>query len=267
MKRFTGCLLMIASMCILAESAAADDKSKNGAIAVTTPDAAVQVTLIRWRGQEQVQSVSGGSTEGSTCSWASVPAESSGLGDVVQASAGPAPSDQAVAYNLFCNGVYRTTVWVGPEDIVDVDAAIQAEAERYVQDVLAPVVRIGVNPSGQGLVGLASWFWIEGFSGSVQAPPISAFGMTVDVRMSSGTVTWDFDDGTVEQGDLGRAYPEESTVQHRFQRHGTYDVTAAIELLPEYSVNGGPWLTLPNLSVTAAASHTVEQRQPVLTNR
>lgn len=249
--------------------ATAEERDTNQVVAPTaqTMDEAVRITILRLGGGEAVQAVTGATSAGDACDWSSIPAQSTNQGDVIHVPDQPGADQQQVLYSLFCNGDFYGNVWVGPEDIVDVDAAIQAEAERYVQDVLAPVVRIGVNPSGQGLVGLASWFWIEGFSGSVQAPPISAFGMTVDVRMSSGTVRWDFDDGTVEQGDLGRAYPEESTVQHRFQRHGTYDVTAAIELLPEYSVNGGLWLTLPNLSVTAAASHTVEQRQPVLTNR
>jgi hypothetical protein len=154
---------------------------------------------------------------------------------------------------------------VAPDDVVDLDASARAEAERYVRDVLTPAVSIGVNPSARGLAGLRSWFWIDGFAGTLTAPPISAFGMTIDVRMSAGTVTWDFGDGTVEQGDLGRAYPEESTVQHAHRDAGSYTITATIDLVPEYRVDGGPWTTLPNLSTTASTTHAVEQRQPVIT--
>lgn len=244
----------------------ADDKLRT-ITAQTTPEDAVRITLVKSGDDHSVQSVSGGGTSAVGCSWTSRPADRNGLAGDVELPVTGGPGSGLVLYDVFCDGVYHSSVWVGPEDVVDVDAVVRGELERYVREVLAPVVRIGVNPSGSGLVGLASWFWIEGFSGSVAAPPISAFGMSVDVRMSSGTVRWDFGDGSVEVGDLGRAYPEESSVQHRFQRHGTYDVTAQIELVPEYSVNGGPWLTLPDLSVSAAATHPVEQRQPVLTSR
>jgi hypothetical protein len=114
-------------------------------------------------------------------------------------------------------------------------------------------------------VGLPSWFWIDGFDGQVSAPPISAFGLTIDVRMSSGSVTWDFGDGTVETGDLGHAYPEESTVQHVHQHDGTFTITASIDLVPEYRVDGGPWITLPELQAVATAEHPVEERQAVVT--
>jgi hypothetical protein len=128
------------------------------------------------------------------------------------------------------------------------------------------VVGIGVNPAAKGLVGLRSWFWVEGFSGQVTAPAISAFGLSIEVRMSSGGVDWDFGDGTELRGDLGRAYPAESTVQHAHQRDGEFTIRAAIDLVPEYRVNGGPWLTLPNLTATATAVHEVEQRQAVVTS-
>src|SRR5690606_20208194 len=128
----------------------------------------------------------------------------------------------------------------------DLDEAARVEAERYVRDVLMPAVSIGVNPVAKGLVGLRSWFWIEGFDGTVTAPPISAFGMTIDVRMSTGSVTWDFGDGTVEPGDLGRAYPAESTVQHAHQSGGTYTVAATLDLVPQYRVDGGAWIMLPD---------------------
>ena len=165
-----------------------------------------------------------------------------------------------------CNGTIVQPIWVAPDDIVDVDAVARDEAQRYIEDVLVPVVRIGVNPAARGLVGLPSWFWIDGFDGQVMAPPITAFGLTIDVRMSSGTVSWDFGDGTVESGDLGRAYPEESTVQHVHQHDGTFTITASIDLVPEYRVDGGPWITLPNLQAVATATHAVEERQAVVTH-
>ena len=138
----------------------------------------------------------------------------------------PKPHPEAQLVLLLCNGNVVQPIWVAPEDIVDLDAAARNEAQRYIEDVLVPAVRIGVNPAARGLVGLDSWFWIDGFDGSVTAPPISAFGLTIDVRMSSGTVSWDFGDGTVEPGDLGRPYPQESTVRHVHQHDGSFAITA-----------------------------------------
>jgi hypothetical protein len=180
-------------------------------------------------------------------------------------SAGPMPDPAARFALLLCNGSVVRAIWVAPSDVIDLDAAARAEAERYVRDVLTPAVSIGVNPAAKGLAGLRSWFWIDGFAGSVTAPPISAFGLTIDVRMAAGGVRWDFGDGTIADGDLGRAYPEESTVQHAHRSAGSYRITATIALVPEYRVNGGGWITLPNLMAVAATTHQVEQRQPVVT--
>jgi len=40
---------------------------------------------------------------------------------------------------------------------------------------------------------------------------------------------------------------------------------ATIDLQPEYRVDGGPWLTLPDLQATATTVHQVEERQAVIT--
>lgn len=180
---------------------------------------------------------------------------------------GEKPHPEARLALLMCDEAVHGPVWVAPEDVIDLDALARQEAERYVEEVLRPDVSIGANPVGQGLVGLRSWFWVDGFAGSVTAPPITAFGMTIEVRMAAGGVRWDFGDGTVVDGDLGRPYPEESTVQHAHQRSGTYTVTAALDLVPEYRVDGGPWLALPDLTATASVEHPVEQRQAVVTRR
>lgn len=264
MKR--AAFMAMALLLIGATPAAADGKEKSAvhADASTVADG-VRVTVLKAGGQYTVQSVSDGSgaaREGCTWSILFTPSlESAPYGT----SAGPMPDPAARFGLLLCDGAIVRAIWVAPRDVVDLDAAARAEAERYIEDVLTPAVSIGVNPAAKGLAGLRSWFWIDGFAGSVTAPPISAFGLTIEVRMSSGTVTWDFGDGSTLQGDLGRAYPQESTVQHAHQDAGTFTITATIDLVPEYRVNGGPWLRLPNLDATATATHAVEQRQPVIT--
>jgi hypothetical protein len=229
----------------------------------TVPDA-VRVVIVKSGGEHTVASVSGGGGAQQECDWSVLFV---GELDVVAYGTyfGPRPHPDARPALLLCNGEIVQPIWVSPDDIIDLDAAASDEADRYIEDVLVPVVHIGVNPAARGLVGLESWFWIDGFDGQVAAPPITAFGLTIEVRMSSGTVTWDFGDGTVENGDLGQAYPEESTVRHAHQHDGTFTITATIDLVPEYRVDGGPWITLPNLQAVASTDHDVEERQAVVT--
>lgn len=242
------------------------DERRDGVDTVleTLPDA-VRVTLIRSGGEDRVAGVTGGdSAARAGCAWSvsfATDLSDTPYGDDL----GPPPHPEARPALLLCDGLIVGPIWVAPADVVDLDALARDAAQRYVEDVLVPAVSIGVNPGAQGLVGLASWFWVEGFGGQVTAPPIAAFGLTVDVRMSTASVTWSYGDGTTERGDLGRAYPAESTVQHVYQRDGSFTVTAAIDLTPEYRVDGGPWLTLPDLAAVATAQHAVQERQAVVT--
>lgn len=253
----------------LQQTALADGKDKSavhdGVTAESVGDA-VRVTVTKAGGEYVVRAVSGGGSaarEGCTWSLLFVP----DLADAPYGtSVGQRPDPDARFAMLLCNGEIVRAIWVAPRDVIDLDAAAQTEAQRYVEEVLTPAISIGVNPAAKGLAGLRSWFWIDGFDGTVTAPPIAALGVTIDVRMSTGSVTWDFGDGSVERGDLGRAYPEESSVQHAHRDAGSYVVQAAISLVPEFRVNGGPWFTLPNLTTTASVTHEVQQRQAVVTD-
>src|SRR5690606_20499708 len=152
-------------------------------------------------GMDAVRSVTRGGMENHEgCSWSLLYVP--GLDDTPYGtSAGPMPHPEARFALLQCDGVTVRPVWVAPDAVIDLDAAARAEAQRYVEEVLRPAVSIGANPAAKGLVGLRSWFWVEGFGGQVTAPPITAFGMTIEVRMATGSVTWDFGDGTIVDGD------------------------------------------------------------------
>lgn len=256
-------LLLAATLIVLLPSvASADDRTP--VVHGQTTDDGVRVTVIKVGGVFSVGAVSGtgGSGGQEPCVWSVVTPT---LNDAPYgSSAGAQPSPEHRFALLLCNGNLVREIWVAPADIVDVDAIATAEVERFVRDVLMPDVTIGVNPDASGLAGLRSWFWIEGFDGSVEAPTINAFGLSIDVRMTSEQVTWGFGDGTTLDGDLGLAYPAESTVQHAHRDAGAYDITATLHLVPEYRVDGGPWITLPNLEPTATAAFDVEEREAVL---
>lgn len=262
-------LLVVFAAVVVAAPALADETEPVRDVrgSADTVSDAVRVTIVKSGGRYGVQAVAGGGggAQSDGCAWSVVFAPD--LADAPYGqSAGPIPHPDAQFALLLCNGALTRYIWVAPDDVMDLDAMAQAEAQRYVEEVLVPDVGIGVNPAARGLAGLRSWFWIEGFDGTVTAPPITAFGLTIDVRMTMTGVTWDFGDGTVEPGDLGRPYPEESTVQHAHQRAGTFTITATIDLAPEYRVDGGPWLALPALPVVASTDHDVEQRQAVITD-
>lgn len=247
-------------------SGGSSNGSSNGGGGAETVPGAVRVTVVKMGGDYSVQSVRGGGSDAQTgCVWSVDLAPD--LGDVPYGtSPGPQPDPEARFALLLCNGTVVRAIWLAPSDIIDLDAAARDAAQRYIEDVLAPAITVGINPSATGLVGLPSWFWVEGFSGEVTAPPIDAFGFSIEVRMSSHEATWDFGDGTVVTGDLGRAYPAESTVRHAHQHDGTFTVAARIQLVPEYRVNGGPWITLPPLETVATADNVVEERQAVITD-
>lgn len=251
-------------MAVWPVDAAADQTDPVSEVNAGTVPEGVRVTVIRVGGEYTVGEVRGGGTAQQGCSWSVV--LTPGLEEAPYGTtAGPKPDPDAQFALLLCDGTIVRAIWILPDDIVDLDAAARAEAERYVEDVLMPAVRIGVNPEAQGLAGLRSWFWIDGYAGSVQAPPITVFGLTIDVRMAGERVTWDFGDGSTLDGDLGLAYPAESTVQHAHRASGSFTIGATLHLVPEYRVDGGPWIALPQLAPTATATLPVEEREPVIT--
>ncbi len=264
------CLVVaVALLLVVAGGAGAQESGGNSEAGAGTIDGGVRVTVIKSGGSYRVGAVSGGGPSGSSgplsdCTWTVIFApELSEAPYGLPVSARRNPDDQFAL--LVCNGTILRGIWVATSDIVDLDAVAAAEAARYVKDVLVPQVGIGVNPALRGLVGLRSWFWIDGFTGVATAPAITAFGVTIDVRMFSNSVVWNFGDGHEWRGDLGRTYPVPSTVQHGYQRHGSYPVVAVIHLVPEYRVDGGPWLPLAGLEARASAQHDVEQRQAIIT--
>ncbi len=244
---------------------AAAESPDGGEPPAATIEGAVRVTLLKVGGSYEVQQIHGSAAVAhGGCRW--TVEFSFGLDEApFGTSVGPIPSEDARLALLLCDGSVVRPIWVAPRDILDLDAVARGRAQRYIEDVLVPAVRIGVNPTATGLVGLESWYWITGFDGRITAPPITAFGMTVEVRMTSGRVRWDFGDGSELDGDLGQAYPAESSVRHAHARDGRFTIIADIALLPEYRVDGGRWFVLAPLSAVATATEQVEERQAVIT--
>ena len=127
-----------------------------------------------------------------------------------------------------------------------------------------PELRIGANPQ-PGLTGLPSWFWIEGYDGKPLVVRRAAPGITVDIEVRAGPLTWDFGDGTVVVAGYGRPYPEPSDVAHTYERRGTHTVTVRYAFTARYRVNGAAWAELDAVGRVASRTYPVREVRSLLT--
>ncbi len=129
-----------------------------------------------------------------------------------------------------------------------------------------PVLTLGINPRA-GLTGLPSWFWLSG-SDAMPDAVASSGPLSVRVRARLAGVSWEFGDGLgTDSSDLGKAFPNQSDVQHTYQTDtygiaSGYSVIAVMRYLVTYSVNGGPWLTLGVKTRPYSQPYRVYQIQP-----
>jgi hypothetical protein len=162
----------------------------------------------------------------------------------------------ATAVQIRCGTSVVDERWIGPGDVVDVDAEARAQAEQYVRSVLAPRLSMGVNPPANVLVGLPTWFWLDGWDGApINVTVTAPWGETIDIELTLARVMWDFGDGSPsELGDLGEAFPSESSVEHVYTDRSTsrsspdaaFSVTASVQINVRYWYDGGgPYAVAP----------------------
>ena len=231
-----------------------------GPVDGTSGQGGVTITIVQWEGQDQVHAQGGGVDDG--CDYALDSGPPGFVPDLD--TVGPRPADAHLAV-LTCNGVAVDLVWVGPHNTVDLADAARAAAQRWVQTIPVPSPTIGSSPPDAGLVGLESWFWIaDGPDGSI-TDRVEAFGVGVDVRMVPSAVSWSFGDGHTAQGGAGQPWPARSDIRHAYQQGGTPAVRATQRLEPAYRVDGGAWLALPSIPLSATLDHRVREAQAILT--
>jgi hypothetical protein len=92
---------------------------------------------------------------------------------------------------------------------------------------------VAANPTGVGLVGLDSWFWLEPAPSAVTIHEIIG-GTDYAITATPLSAAWEFGDGGgAELADApayGRRYPQPSTITHVFEAHsqGGYQVRASV---------------------------------------
>lgn len=186
-----------------------------------------------------------------------------------------APSKTSVLGHRTCTDGTDDFVWVDACDFVALDMCPNP-APRVDPEVLAreardhlpiPGIRISSNPR-RGLVGLKSWFWLEG-GGQPLADSLSRFGVRVDVEARPASYRWEFGDGSEKTTMTpGHPYPHRSPVNHVYERSSAqfeqgYRVSVTTAFDVRWRTNGGRWRTLPGISRTSERYYRVAESQAV----
>ena len=184
----------------------------------------------------------------------------------IEMDAAPGPEFQP--YQVWCDDgtteTYVDTVWLRPQQF-GVDP--RAIAEQLLRDLPYPAATVGANPAGRGLTGLASWFWVNGYTGAPIVDTVSQFGLTVTVEAMPEGADWDFGDGTVRNGlGLGAPPPAATDVTHLYELRGrpTYRVRALIRLAVRWRLGAGPWQDLAPIVRTAVLDYPVVSSRAAL---
>lgn len=184
-------------------------------------------------------------------------------------------------WTVVCDDGYFAVVWIprdaaasGNVTVVVGSGAVDpvVVAMELLNQLPIPELSIRANPS-TGLVALESWFWADGYSGEPISSSDTLASTTVEVQVQPVTYRWSFGDGTtIETNSLGHPFPEESDIQHVYERSslangGAYSITIEVGFDAEYRVNGGAWESLAPIARTFTTEYPVQQLQSVLTSR
>ena len=181
---------------------------------------------------------------------------------------------QYAPYNLYCDGEWQGIIWIEiifdeGGDPLPIPTTPREVAERLRDHMPVPRTTVGINPD-RGVVGVESWFWMDGYDGSLITDSTDAFGFLVEIQARVTQYRWSFGDGTViESTSPGRAYPERSQVRHTYERSSAgmtagYPVEATFTFQVRYRVDRGAWIGLPGISRTVSSSYPVRESQAVI---
>jgi hypothetical protein len=185
-------------------------------------------------------------------------------------------------------------------------AQLVAFANHVEGEVHLPDIQIGMNPR-LGMVAVPTWFWVQpdtyhgqdliaadnlvvtreecttetehDDSGAATGTSTSCNQIQdvyhVEVRLSQPTFVWNFGDGTIRLGTLGRAYPSASDVAHAYNdsslhTSGGYPVDLHIIWSATFQVSGAAQLSgalADTVHDYGPFPHPVQEAQAVLTGR
>jgi hypothetical protein len=171
-------------------------------------------------------------------------------------------------------GEYTDLVPVPVSDPVPVDPTVLRD--EAVETLVLPTPTIGTSPSGDQVVHVETWLWVDGAIWQPQRQSASAGAVTATVTATPRQVTWDLGNGdSVTCNGPGTAYDtsipaEEQTTDCSYTYTSTsagqpgdaYEVTATIEWSVEWTVSGAAGGgALPALFTAAPTSVRVAELQ------
>jgi hypothetical protein len=171
---------------------------------------------------------------------------------------------------LWCGDEMRGLVWLdmsGGEPAPPLDP--ETIAMHLRDEIPVPNAEIRINPT-RGLVGVDSWFWIDGYNGSPIQESTNAFGQRVEVEARVTGYEWSFGDGDrLVAETVGRSYPHRSQIRHIYERSSAglasgYQVEVSFSFNVRYRIDGGGWIELPGISRVAATTYPVRESQSVI---
>jgi len=143
--------------------------------------------------------------------------------------------------------------------VVDVGALVSQALDRAI--ALAPAPGLEVAPSGIGLTGLPSYFWLDRVPQPISATA-SAGGIVVTAQAHPTSYVWDFGDGNdLTTTHAGRAWTRwrEGNIEHLYETRGRYDIGVEVVWSASWSLNGGPPQSLGNFSTSDSRRYPVQE--------
>lgn len=143
---------------------------------------------------------------------------------------GDRPWTEYWPYWRVCNGVFELRY---RSRHLDIPPGFEDGQEGYLlidslrQSFRMPDVTIGISPLVDGLTGLETRYWVEGYDGTPVIFATQRFhDRIVQVRAEPSEYRWRFGDGAGgTYRTVGRPYPERSEIRHTYERtSGTSDL-------------------------------------------
>jgi hypothetical protein len=192
------------------------------------------------------------------------------IGEIFVDSFGTQLSQGLDPYLLWCGNDMRGLVWLNPNGGGAAPALDPQTIAMHLRDEIpVPNAEIKINPT-RGLVGVDSWFWIDGYNGSPIQESTNAFGQRVEVEARVTRYEWSFGDGDrLVAETLGRSYPHRSQIRHVYERSSAglasgYQVEVSFSFNVRFRIDGGGWIELPGISRVAATAYSVRESQSVI---
>lgn len=155
-----------------------------------------------------------------------------------------------------------------PRDVTPVSDLAAADVDRYLRTVRPPALDIQVQPPGQTLVNLPTYFVTSPPPG-LRPVPFGGGAVTEIITITPAHYTWGWGDGTppLQTTDAGSPYPH-GTLTHQYAAAGpmtvtlttqwsaTYDIQVAGQTFGPFDARGTPVPRTQTFTVQVAEAHS-----------